>query len=428
MAWRTAMAITSDPVVATQAVTRAFTKIMANEALGPIGSHLADGPASLRPELLAATREVAVTTLRHAGSARAGEHQGRGPDQAARVTAAFRALPERWRSVLWLVEVERIPVPEAARIIGVQPQDISPLTEKAWSGLEELARGEGRPVPAIPTCACAARLVGYFSGTLPVAKADETETHVSTCPSCTERLARLEALGVTLRQVVVPLPEGLLAAATRDWVGAPVEPASPRASVRGPTEAGKPLVRAWLAALGLAIIAVAVLDQSSAPVPPAAPQVAAAFPQSVPTVIGKPASGGQPPSASAKAALGGGTGGPSGASQAASPGPGGARGQANAAQGSQPTSGTPSSGPASSGPVQPKTGAATGSPSPASTDTAGSGAPLLVLPSAAPQVAAVDTSILGVPVALNVGTCTGVQLAFVKLGCTSPTQTPAASP
>ncbi|MCU1356774.1 MAG: polymerase sigma factor, sigma-70 family [Acidimicrobiales bacterium] len=51
------------------------------------------------------------------------------------VLDAFATLPERWRRVLFLVDVEGIPVQEAAATLGLSPNATSALAYRARAGL-----------------------------------------------------------------------------------------------------------------------------------------------------------------------------------------------------------------------------------------------------------------------------------------------------
>lgn len=436
VAWRTAMAITSDPAEASEAVSRALTEVLT--AAGEEASMA----SSLRPQLLAATREVAVSSLRRAPQPRHGPTEataGADIELAGRVAGAFRSLPERWRSVLWLVEVERIPAPEAARIIGVDPPEVATLTSRAWAGLRELSLADQRPEPAEPAPsspysppalqrgACRPiedRIAGYFSGALNAPQRAEVDAHLCACPSCQAHLAQLQELATTLRQVVVPLPEGLLSAATATLERGETAQHKSRSGLLA--DVGKPLVRAWLAALGLAIIGVAVLDQASTPLLPQMKGPEKTSTESAPSVAGPQANRSTPQPKSDLSF------GRTAASVTNST-------PASASAGTTPTPTTPpTSGPTASPRVTGSAGKGT-DPSGSATKGASSttpgaaGSSLLVLPtnvllptvtqptdSLLPQVA-LDTGVAGIPIALNIGPCTGVQLAFLSVGCTSPT-------
>lgn len=408
VAWRTAMAITADAGEATHAVTAALGNVLSAQATrGNVLDYPDDAPA-VRPQLIAATRELAVAGLRRAGPAQPVHQPSQASDLPARVAAAFRGLPERWRSVLWLVEVERIPSSEAARIIGVAAEEISALTVKAWAGLTDAVAGPGEPAPERSACRSRRQLVARYLNTLDGAGQSELRAHLSSCGLCAGYQTRLEAVGVALRQVVIPLPEGLLAAASppRPPAIVPTRQVSPRVTAKPGTQ----LVRIWLAALGLGIIGVAVLDQSSTPLPPAPPRFAATVPLNPPALI--------PPDRPAS-------------TRPATTSPAQHRLETTSQLGTSLPSNASSSGatPQSSGPGAPsaQVGTQPSEPTarsvPSAVPSAGSpaaSAPLLVLPaSTGSQLVALDTGLLGIPVSLNVGTCTGLLVGPLSLGCTS---------
>src|SRR5687768_15274999 len=147
VAFRVAYSVTGKPEDAADAVSDAFTRVL--QAL-PAG-RLAD--ASLfRSYLLTATRNAAIDVSRRGGRL---HHTDRldvlddgtkvaSPterlaerEDATLVASAFRSLPERWRSVLWLTEVEGIAPKEAAALLGVTPNNAAQLAVRARAGLRE---------------------------------------------------------------------------------------------------------------------------------------------------------------------------------------------------------------------------------------------------------------------------------------------------
>lgn len=54
---------------------------------------------------------------------------------AEEMLIAFRALPERWQRVLWLVEVDEVPRPAIAQELGIKPNAVSVLYRRARTGL-----------------------------------------------------------------------------------------------------------------------------------------------------------------------------------------------------------------------------------------------------------------------------------------------------
>ncbi|MGH9179086.1 MAG: RNA polymerase sigma factor, partial [Acidimicrobiales bacterium] len=139
-AWRMALAITPNPDDAADAVSDAFIRVF--QAL-PDRLQAAD---YFLPYLLAAVRNAAIDVLRRGGRQRATDPReqhdwsvlGSEPAEvmvagtdAALVARAFRSLPERWRSVLWLTEVEGIPAREVAGLLGVSANGVAQLAVRA---------------------------------------------------------------------------------------------------------------------------------------------------------------------------------------------------------------------------------------------------------------------------------------------------------
>jgi RNA polymerase sigma factor (sigma-70 family) len=122
-AWRVAYAVAGNPDDAADAVSDAFTRVF--QALPQGRLHATE---QFRPYLLTSTRNAALDGLRRQGrltptatvetldtpSSKDSADQVLDSVDSNLVAVAFRSLPERWRSVLWLTEVEGIPAREAA--------------------------------------------------------------------------------------------------------------------------------------------------------------------------------------------------------------------------------------------------------------------------------------------------------------------------
>lgn len=284
-AWRAAMAVTGNAEDAADAVAEAFCKVLAAVP----GGRLADDER-FRPYLLVTTRNAAIDAIRRSGRSRPtdvaelldGPAREPGPPEhliadldASLVSHAFRSLPERWRSVLWLTEVEGMAPREAAGILGVSANGVSQLAVRARAGLRErYLQAHVRDSDVAAACRPTIDLLGAYSagGLAPrdVAKVDQ---HLAACTACESRVADLEHLSTTLRRAMVPLPIALLAATAAKWKLAAV--ATGKASaLRGslvqslPTMARKPLIGSSLVVLGLGIMGAAIVTQSGAPKPP----------------------------------------------------------------------------------------------------------------------------------------------------------------
>ena len=231
-AWRVAYAVTGNADDASDAVAEAFTRVMQSLTSG----RLADA-ALFRSYLMAATRNAAIDVSRRAGRVRQtdrmdqlddhvrfpGATPGERVNDAADlsfVAQAFRSLPERWRSVLWLTEVEGIPPKEAAALLGVTPNNAAQLAVRARAGLRERfvqAHLQGtEPVPQ----ACrftVERLGGYVTGRLAPRELAKVDQHLAGCESCRRRHDELEDVGGSLRRIIIPVPMLLGSTVVAKW-------------------------------------------------------------------------------------------------------------------------------------------------------------------------------------------------------------------
>lgn len=228
-AWRVAQAVTHQREDAADAVSDAFTRVL--QAL-PEG-RLRDAD-SFRAYLLTATRRAGIDQLRRrnrqspgdvAELANAPTSSGLPSEKlvqatdAALVAAAFRTLPERWRSVLWLTEVERIPAKEAAPLLGMSPNGVAQLALRARAGLRErYLQAHLRSGGVRRECRFTVEHLGaYVAGALSPRDLAKVDQHLAGCEPCRARHGELEELGDRLRRVVVPLPLGLAALALKKW-------------------------------------------------------------------------------------------------------------------------------------------------------------------------------------------------------------------
>lgn len=217
-AMRVAYRVTGNIHDAGDAVSDAFARVMQALPKGQLAT-----PGHFRSYLLTTTRHAAVDVLRRGGrtvpTADDPEPAQTIPGPAevfidatdsALVSAAFRALPERWRSVLWLTEVEQIPAREAAGMLGVSPNGVAQLAVRARNGLRErylqahLREVDGECRQAVE------RLGGYVAGALAARDLAVVDQHLTACEACTAREAELRQIGTTLRRGFVPAVGGLL--------------------------------------------------------------------------------------------------------------------------------------------------------------------------------------------------------------------------
>lgn len=227
-AWRVAQAVTGNPHDAADAVSDAFTRVF--QALP---TRLKDGD-HFRPYLLACTRNAAIDVLRRNGRLSPTESEqldrpaiGNEPAEllvgdidSSLVTRAFRSLPERWRSVLWLTEVEGIPPREAADMLGLSPNGVAQLAVRARTGLRErFLQAHLGDVEVLAECRYSVdRLGAYVAGGLAPRDVAKVDQHLAGCSACTDRQAELAEIEPSLlRRAALPLPAGLAALVLGRW-------------------------------------------------------------------------------------------------------------------------------------------------------------------------------------------------------------------
>ncbi|MEO7429042.1 MAG: zf-HC2 domain-containing protein, partial [Acidimicrobiales bacterium] len=220
------------PVAASDAMAGAFGLSLARPVDAAPGAE-----ERLRLTLLRATRIAAIDAV---GALAAVRNPGGlvgfepGERRVALVREAFHALPERWRSILWLVDVEGCTALDAARVLELAPDAVGPLLERARLGLQEqvLLSGSGDASPA--DCRRTTdRLTGYAAGTLAARDEARTRRHLDGCGSCRDRLAALDDLIPVLRGTAIALPILLASQAATVWSASLVRD-------RGPLRLGLP--------------------------------------------------------------------------------------------------------------------------------------------------------------------------------------------
>ena len=227
-AWRVAMAVTRNRDDAADAVSDAFTRVFQALPKGRL-----DGDVPFRPYLLSATRNAAVDVLRRAGRLSPTDDMEdlsapvtTGPsdrvvmtEDAALVAQAFSSLPERWRSVLWLTEVEGVPAREVAQRLGLTANGAAQLAVRARAGLRHrYLQAHVRSAPERKECRFTIEHLGaYVGGGLAARDIAKVDQHLAACEPCTARKDELDDLGSTLRRIIVPLPVGLAVLAAGKW-------------------------------------------------------------------------------------------------------------------------------------------------------------------------------------------------------------------
>ncbi|MBE3008495.1 hypothetical protein IL992_04745 [Microbispora sp. NEAU-D428] len=169
------------------------------------------GPASaFRPYLLASLRRYAAAGVVDLAD---GDSLYVDPELAglerSPLARAYRSLPERWRMLLWHVEIEGGRPADAGPLLGLSGRAAALLTRRARQGLREAyvrlhlengPRAECRPILSM--------ILRYVENGLPKQEAGAVDAHVAECIDCRSVFLQMVDLTQELRAVVGQLVAG----------------------------------------------------------------------------------------------------------------------------------------------------------------------------------------------------------------------------
>lgn len=126
-------------------------------------------------------------------------------ENASMVARAFLGLPTHLRAVLYLTEVEAMPMREAAALLGVTPNACAQRAVRARARLRQrylqahVATGADRGCrPTVD------HLGAYVDGGASPRDVAKVEAHLGGCETCRHRVAELRDIGTVLRRAVPP--------------------------------------------------------------------------------------------------------------------------------------------------------------------------------------------------------------------------------
>jgi RNA polymerase sigma factor (sigma-70 family) len=195
-------------------VSDAFTKLFAILRRG-------DGPdVSFRPYLLTTVRrthidhlrrtrrEVPVDMVEDFAGGQAGLVFVDDPDarfETNAVLRAFRSLPERWQTALWLAVVEKEPLERVAQHLGMNANSVAALSFRAREGLRRAYLAEHLGRAEDPDCRATLELLAQrVRGQLPRRRDQQVAAHLDGCRVCTGALVELESINTNLGAVLAP--------------------------------------------------------------------------------------------------------------------------------------------------------------------------------------------------------------------------------
>jgi len=225
-AWRVACTAAGSPTDAEDAVAEGFAKVFV--AL----PRIVDRELAFRPYLLACVRNAAIDRHRREKKIDLRDEVperplGTGePDEIVLadlernlVGEALRSLPERWRTVLWLTEVEGMTPSEVSSVIGIKPNAVAALSHRAREGLREAYLQAHVRAEARAECRYTVdRLGPYVRGELAERERVRVQAHLDGCVSCRQRRDELADVNASLLGALMPVPLLLGSKTQQEWL------------------------------------------------------------------------------------------------------------------------------------------------------------------------------------------------------------------
>lgn len=137
-------------------------------------------------------------------------------ENAELVGRAFAGLPSHLRSVLYLTEVEALPMRRAAELLGVSPNAVAQRAVRARARLRQHYLQAHVAPGATGSCReTVDRLGAYVADGLSARDLAKVEAHLAGCETCRHRVVELRDIGTVLRRAVLPVPVDVAAPARR---------------------------------------------------------------------------------------------------------------------------------------------------------------------------------------------------------------------
>ncbi|WP_436793318.1 zf-HC2 domain-containing protein [Actinospongicola halichondriae] len=272
--WRLAYALTGTTRDAVEVVSESFARTF----------------TSLRAERISAgdfTTALLRQVRHHAIDVRRAQGDTPAPFETSEKTlvlaTAFASLPERWRAALWLSQVEKCSVADAAAVVELDADATVKIASRARRGLrEQYLHADTRGATGRNCGRAVSRLNAYVAGSLPGADVEKLERHLRLCSDCNDRYQAMASLTKRLPMLVPALPAMLEDDVRIAWTGAVATASGLGLSRFGEKVlAGVAAVAAGVGVLGAAMVSVANSggdDEAVAPIAPIVTELAAPRP------------------------------------------------------------------------------------------------------------------------------------------------------
>lgn len=188
---------------------------------------------------------------------------------------AFNSLPERWRRLLWLVEVQGLTVLQAARQIGTSSAAAAKALQRAREALRAAYLQQYVDAARVGCEGFAEHLGALVRGGLGLRLRGPVLAHVANCEFCSAQVERLRNLNESLRSLLGPAVAGgtlvPMAAAPRG-----AETSEPDSAAAVFVERQRSTWQWWIAGAGAAVALLGLLlvlqPDEGPPIEPIAPQ------------------------------------------------------------------------------------------------------------------------------------------------------------
>ena len=130
--------------------------------------------------------------------------------ETAMVADSFASLPERWRAVLWYIEVERMKPAQVAPMLGLSPNAVSALAIRAREGLRRSYLNTHHKAAGTGQCASYSKTVAALSRKgMGRKQRKQLEAHAAECVKCAALLTHLSDVQTGLGGVLAPAIAGI---------------------------------------------------------------------------------------------------------------------------------------------------------------------------------------------------------------------------
>ena len=210
-AMRLARSLTT-PDRAQDLVSEAFAKVLdvLGRGLGPRDSFRAYLNTTIRSihvnGIRTGKRESLTDDYEASGADLAVDDDLDGLADRSAIARAFKGLPQRWATVLWLTSVENRSLHEVGELMGMEPNAVAALSHRAREGLRQAYLADHLAEATDLTCRdTVAAIPAYLRGSLTTRKKAKVDAHLDDCVRCSAIVLELGEINTNLGALLAPL-------------------------------------------------------------------------------------------------------------------------------------------------------------------------------------------------------------------------------